>query len=425
MPVSHLYRKDHRFFSPVISALAIVVFIGGCAVPSAVEWTTEEPIEPSSFGSEWDSSMGRLGVAPVIPPTEDLRVGDIFVYPFNPDFPAVRGAGRNPVSGLSISPRWASMNLLQQLDEEYQLRPDWPKTPDNYLQISASPKGREWAEARTSDEQGIFSEEKVTDRLRIMGIPEFQSVTFDNKDAHGLVPSEAINLVFGSAWNDNKAITFRMNAAETYSLGLQKVIEAALESDAQGYSLKAPYRDHLALVSDPASDSVWVRVLSDVIYIRSMDIIIQSQAAFETDEAATADEFISEVEEAEELVKEAAQAAGEELKQPAAGEESMQTVAEAIPGHELDPAYAAFVRAAAINEILIESDMDDLPGGFLRMISVTDDSVTLRRVWQRGLAIGARGLTLEVDKATGQILRSNNMGTLLPPPPPPPAPAAE
>jgi hypothetical protein len=321
------------------------------------------------------------------------------------------------------------MNLLKQLHEEYQLRPDWPKTPDNYLQISDSPKGREWAEARTSDEQGIFSEEKVTSRLRIMGIPEFQSVTFDKKDAHGLVPSEAINLVFGSAWNDNKAITFRMNAAETYSLGLQKVIEAALESDAQGYSLKSPYRDHLALVSDPASDSVWVRVLSDVIYIRSMDIIIQSQSAFETDEEVTADEFISEVEETEKLVEEETQAEGEEVKEPVEEEEPehpRQTVAEAIPDHELDPVYAAFVRAAAINEILIESDMDDLPGGFLRMISVTDDSVTLRRVWQRGLAIGARGLTLEVDKASGQILRSNNMGTLRPPPPPPtPAPATE
>ena len=80
----------------------------------------------------------------------------------------------------------------------------------------------------------------------------------------------------------------------------------------------------------------------------------------------------------------------------------------------LDPAYAAFVRANAINELLIESDADDLPGGFLRFVSITDDSVTVRRIWQRGLAIGARGLTLEVDKTTGEVMRSGNMGTLIP-----------
>jgi hypothetical protein len=91
-----------------------------------------------------------------------------------------------------------------------------------------------------------------------------------------------------------------------------------------------------------------------------------------------------------------------------------ETVTESLPDHELDPAFAAFVRANAINQILIESDSDDLPGGFLRFVSVTDDSVTVRRIWKRGLAVGARGLTLEVNKDTGEILRSGHMGTLLP-----------
>ncbi len=69
-----------------------------------------------------------------------------------------------------------------------------------------------------------------------------------------------------------------------------------------------------------------------------------------------------------------------------------------------DPIYGAFVRASAINRVLIESDADDLPGGFVRFLSVTDESVTLRRIWQRGIAIGMRGVTLEVDTANGQIV---------------------
>ena len=228
------------------------------------------------------------------------------------------------------------------------------------------------------------------------------------------MPTEAINLVFGSAWSDDKAITIRLSAIESYSLGLQKVSTAALESNALGYALKAPYRNHLSLVSEPLSDAVWIRILSEVIYVRSIDIIIQSQAAFKPDEEANASEFVAELEEPVAMVDKEISGTEEEGKK--------QDDEITVPDHVLDPAYTAFVRAKAINNILIESDADDLPGGFLRIVSVTDDSVTVRRVWQRGLAVGARGLTLKVDKATGQIMRSSNMGKM---PLPPPTPAVE
>jgi hypothetical protein len=251
---------------------------------------------------------------------------------------------------------------------------------------------------------------------RITSGPNHAALT--DGDLNAIVPTEAINLVFGSAWSDDKAITIRLNATETYSLGLQKVIEAALEYNALGSALKTPYRNHLDLVSDPLADAVWVRILSDVIYVRSIDIIIQSQAAFKPDEEANANEFVAEMEETVAVTEAETSATAEEDERQ---DTAVQTVVEVIPDHSLDPAYTAFVRANAINEILIESDVDNLPGGYLRLISVTDDSVTVRRVWQRGLAIGARGLTLEVDKATGQIIRSSNMGRMSLPPPTPTA----
>jgi len=405
-----------RFSTALVTlTLAINVFASGCTARSTIKHSPDSRAEPSAFGREWDDSVGNMGVAAIVPPSEDVRVGDIYVYAFNPDFPVANGSDRRG-GGLSISPRWASLNLLQELEQEYKLRPAWPKTPDAYFQISDDPENREWPEPRSAESQSIFAEDSVTDRLRIMGIPEFSSITLTDGDLNAIVPTEAINLAFGSAWSDDKAITIRLNSTETYSLGLQKVIEAALEYNALGSVLKAPYRNHLDLVSDPLSNAVWVRILSDVIYVRSIDIIIQSQAAFKPDEEANANEFVAEMEET---------VAVTEAEKPATAEEDerqdtpVQTVVEVVPGHSLDPAYTAFVRANAINEILIESDIDDLPGGYLRLISVTDDSVTVRRVWQRGLAIGARGLTLKVDKATGQIMRSSNMGRMSLPPPTP------
>jgi len=407
-------HTNFRFSLTLVTLmLAISVFAIGCTIKKPVKQSPNSVAEPSAFGKEWDNSVGNMGLAAIVPPSEDVRVGDMYVYAFNPDFP-VASEDDHRVGGLALSPRWASLNLLKELQHEYKLRPALPKTPDTYFQISDDPENREWAESRSPENRSIFAEDGVTDRLRIMGIPEFSSITLTDGDLNAIVPTEAINLVFGSAWSDDKAITIRLNATESYSLGLQKVSTAALESNALGYALRAPYRDHLNLVSDPLSDAVWVRILSEVIYVRSIDIIIQSQAAFKPDEEANASEFVAELEEPVAMVDEETPATEEE------GEEHDDGIT--VPDHVLDPAYTAFVRAEAINDILIESDADDLPGGFLRIVSVTDDSVTVRRVWQRGLAVGARGLTLKVDKATGQVMRSSNMGRMPLPPSPPTSP---
>jgi hypothetical protein len=345
-------RSSHYYptirFSPalVTLTLAVSVFANGCTVRNTVKQSPDSVAEPSAFGREWDDSVGNMGVAAIVPPSEDVMVGDMYVYAFNPDFPVANGSDRRG-GGLSISPRWASLNLLKELEQEYKLRPAWPKTPDAYFQISDDPENREWPEPRSAEKQSIFAENSVTDRLRIMGIPEFSSITLTEGDLNAIVPTEAINLVFGSAWSDDKAITIRLNATETYSLGLQKVIEAALEYNALGSALKAPYRNHLDLVSDPRSNAVWVRILSDVIYVRSIDIIIQSQAAFKPDEAANANEFVAEMEEIVVVTEAEAPATAEEDERQDA---AVQSVVEVVPDHSLDPAYTAFVRAHAINE---------------------------------------------------------------------------
>jgi hypothetical protein len=50
----------------------------------------EDPvIEADLAGNQWDNPFVRPGAVPVLPQGEDLRVGDIFVCPFNPDSYAV------------------------------------------------------------------------------------------------------------------------------------------------------------------------------------------------------------------------------------------------------------------------------------------------------------------------------------------------
>jgi hypothetical protein len=79
---------------------------------------------------------------------------------------------------------------------------------------------------------------------------------------------------------------------------------------------------------------------------------------------------------------------------------------ERVVAATLDPVYAAFVRAQAINNLLAEGDAEDAPGGIVRFLTVTDEAVSIRKIWPRGLAVGVRGLSLEVDAPSGNVLSS-------------------
>ena len=141
-------------------------------------------------------------------------------------------------------------------------------------------------------------------------------------------------------------------------------------------------RTNLALVA--RGRQVWIRVVSEVVYVRSLDVAIQAKAHTRAEDDLHPSELDDDP-----------KANGEQ--EPAA-----QTAADADPA--LDPHYAAFVRADVINRKLMDSDADDVPGGFVRFITVTDDSVTIRRFWQRGIAIAVRAITLEVDSESGEVL---------------------
>jgi len=59
---------------------------------------------------------------------------------------------------------------------------------------------------------------------------------------------------------------------------------------------------------------------------------------------------------------------------------------------------------------MYESGTDALPDGFTRFLTVGPDYITARRIWRRPLAIGVRGVTLEVDRRTGEVVRLGWMG---------------
>lgn len=348
----------------------------------------------------WSERLRELGMAPVFPPREDMRVGDIFVYSVDPESPSAVQVSTKEARQLAASSRWSALAVNEELDTEYRARPPWPDTPDDFPNVAPSLENRGWPE-QAAPAESIFKAEQTPTRLRAVALGPFSASSSSEGELNVLIPSEVVNVILGSAWTDSKAIIMRPHGAESYSLSLAKLIPMMVEETpgpTGRYTLKEEHRKHLSFVTDASSETVWIRVISEVLYIRSVDITVESKGSFREDDELHAYEVPESA-----IEPDTEENAAEGNEPPAA----IQPAEE--PGtddHTIDSGFGAFVRAKAINQALFDSDADDFPGGFVRFLSVTDDSVSLRRIWRHGVAIGVRGLTLEVNKNTGAILRS-------------------
>ncbi len=373
---------------------------------------------------QWGERISSTGLVGILPMKEDIRVGDIYAFSISPDqLAAGSGSARQAAAKrIAASSRWASLPVLTDLGDEYAQRPSWPKTPDAF--VGQAGPAAVWQEPDTEGGTSIFTPEPVVTRLRIVGFGQFAAVSFSGSDLETVIPTEAATLIAGNADPRTLAVTLRAGSAETYSLSLGALIGLLLDDatgdGGSGFVLKPPYRQNLDLVADSLTGRVWLHVISEVVYIRSADITVRTFAATPKEEEVTAQE-LAQV--AEKVQQPSTTATADAPAEPAAqsdapAQPSAPSVSDRALGKyavtKLDPLYAAFLRAQAINDVLADSVGDNVPGSMVHFISVTDESVALRRLWPRGLAVGVRGLTLEVDTATGRVLRSGPMGQPLP-----------
>ncbi len=399
----------------VSSSLAVVVLGSYLAVLWGCQSGGSSSGSRGAILDQWGERIGSTGLVGIMPMEEDIRVGDIFAFSISPDQsaagsePARQAAARR----IAASSRWASLLVLTDLGDEYAQRPSWPRTPDAFAGQAGAAAG--WQESDTEGGTSIFTPEPVVTRLRIVGLGQFAAVSFSGSDLETVIPTEAATLIAGTADPRTLAVTLRAGSAESYSLSLDRLIGLLLDDatgdGGSGLVLKPPYRQNLDLLADSLTGRVWLHVISEVVYIRSADITVRTFAATPKEEEVTAQELAQVAQKAQQS---SPAATADAPAQPAATDSPDRALV-TYAATKLDPLYGAFVRAQAINDVLADSVGDDVPGSQVHFISVTDESVALRRLWPRGLAVGVRGLTLEVDAATGRVLRSGPMGQPLPP----------
>ena len=89
--------------------VAIGVFISGCVPPgTSVDWEPEETYDPDISRTGWSSPASSMGIIPIMPPSEDVRVGDMYVYSFNPD-----ACFRQPVARTTCTVLQSALGYLE------------------------------------------------------------------------------------------------------------------------------------------------------------------------------------------------------------------------------------------------------------------------------------------------------------------------
>jgi hypothetical protein len=400
----------HRFGKAAFClGLAAALLPSGC-VQRQAGLISEEPVHIG-----WLETITAMGYVTVHPPQEDVRVGDLLICDTTSS-----SMSEDHSRYLLSATRWSMVDVDNLLETEYTTRGEWPETPDMYYHVEADPSSRQWTEAAGAEGQSIYTNRTPPGRLRSVAAGLI-AASWDQAGNNILVPTEAINMAMGTAWEDEKSVTFRVGSAEEYSLSIDKIIPSALEkrNDAgdSRYYLKDAYIENLAVIRSPSANSVNLALINEVLYIRSLDISVQAKAVSRRDQKASPGGLSVSVETT------SAPAAPAPATAPADPNDPNASPATAPPpasqpqkeiklsghGQSVDPGLASYIRAQALNKSIMEADYDDLPEVFTRFISVSDESVALRKIWRRGLAIGVKGLVLQVDTRTGELLSSQPM----------------
>ena len=350
------------------------------------------------FVGKWADRLDNLGLVAIVPPSEDVRVGDIYVYDVDATARMTAAQQRTASRRMVSTGRWGALPVLDELQAEYSQRRAWPITPAALAQLNQDPGIQQvWQEPLASDGSSLFAPEDAPARLRVVGLDGFSTISFSTAEMDLVVPTEVASLISGRLRSETVSVTMRVGSAESYSLSKSESIsllaeEVAADDGGMQYRVRAPYRKNLEFMANAITGRVWLHLITEVVYIRSADIAVRLTKASTTGDDVSVEELVI--------------ASTATATTPSEASATDTAGPQTVDVSKLDPAYGAFLRAKAINEVLGAADSS---GSLLRFISVTDDSVSVRRIWPRGLAIGVRGLAMEVDAATGDILRSGTL----------------
>ena len=368
--------------------------------------------------------MRELGIIPVFPPREDVQVGDVYIAPVSPD-EELRALKKKEFLPLGL---WlATLDVTNDVSGFYSSRPSFPTTPTNTTDFMNHQTNNPFAGLPQAQDtnRNIFIGGDAT-RLRMVGFPSFMSATFNKGDLAAVVPVEAVNLAFGAGFTSARSVTVSVPVAESYGIPADKVWPKVMTADgklmdfipgvpqAQMHNLVNAKQ----VVQSGTNYYAPLRIITEVYYTRALDISVASQTTrgfgiagrpLVTDAISTAASAASSV-------------AGSSSNTTASATSSNAPVF-VMPGVTNFNGNAV-ERAAEMNRSLEQAMAQTVPGGSLKFVAAGDRGVSMRRTYDRPIAIGYRALQVLVPLqgkefnfggAVGGFVPTSMTGSLLSP----------
>ncbi|MDJ0776874.1 MAG: hypothetical protein QNJ85_03355 [Gammaproteobacteria bacterium] len=219
------------------------------------------------------------------------------------------------------------------------------------------------------------------------------------------IESDLIDIVPSNISSKTGSFQIRPTAGRIESQPLQDILNWLKADDADDIGvtrLKQEYWRNLSAVPSSGKQAVWLHVVSEILYMQSLDIRLSGELDLDLPENVEAS-ITADMAEADDNGEDGEPVYG----QAAADPDQVRVESDSSADNEITVVQEtnAFTRALAINKILEAQGLNDNFGVVTRLVFIDDDEVVLRTSMPRPLAIGVRGLRLQVNPLTGEILR--------------------
>lgn len=274
---------------------------------------------------DWSKRMSEMGIFPVYPPREDIVVGDVYALPLHPyDTAAVGYIGGLGNVGIHVeylgdtNLGWTS--LLTKLERYYQTRP-YPADSTN-APVSGTtnvPLTRIPGYPDDTLRKNSFSPGSAA-RLRQVSFPDFNISHVDQESLSAVIPIEGIMAGLNFNRSDITGVHFSIPHAESYGLTMEELLREVYDDkhfrqtngvlyllgdtkdaviSVQGAQMAyAMFQDimdkvienpdnripskvklHMRRSVAAMKDKIYLALISEVYFARSMDITIERKTA--------------------------------------------------------------------------------------------------------------------------------------------------
>jgi hypothetical protein len=398
---SHL---SGRLLAKGMALLVLLMFISACATK----------IEPGKVARDWSCKIREMQVNPIFPPREDVHVGDVYWLP---------DVGKSPKDGYcdkkpDFMPMPSHLFYLPEVNQlaydHYMQRPNFPSMTQGTSSVSVTTSGivitgGSQTTAPSISGSSLFANTSTaqfgtTTRTRLVGFPDFLTVEIDRASLGAILPIQGVFASIGISSEDVQSASISIPVAESYGVP-QGLALATLTKSAHTTTICNIIKDNAedAKNNPGARNEGGMHLVTEVFYTRAIDVNIQSNKAFALGLARDREN--------------AGTTTTADLSLPSSTTGTSSTSSTA----GMTQQQMAKVAADALKAL---NARNSTPGVTLSYESASSSMISMRRLFDRPVAIGFRSMELnprkdQTDcKLTGAVVGSGigpaSTGTLTP-----------